>query len=139
VCESFGDTDQIYFGMEHSAHDRWESSASAATCLTVIIEKGKLIASHILETSVSDIEFIAGRFTVAGTDRAVDVATVAKTSFNTRFIPRDMEPGLSARAIITPAGATYPNGCHICEVEIDTDTGIAEISRYAVVDDVGGS
>jgi aerobic carbon-monoxide dehydrogenase large subunit len=48
-----------------------------------------------------------------------------------------MEPGLSARAIITPAGATYPNGCHICEVEIDPDTGIAEISRYAVVDDVG--
>jgi carbon-monoxide dehydrogenase large subunit len=48
-----------------------------------------------------------------------------------------MEPGLSARAIITPTGATYPNGCHICEVEIDPDTGIVEISRYAVVDDVG--
>jgi aerobic carbon-monoxide dehydrogenase large subunit len=48
-----------------------------------------------------------------------------------------MEPGLSARAIITPAGATYPNGCHICEVEIDPDTGIVEIVRYAVVDDVG--
>jgi carbon-monoxide dehydrogenase large subunit len=48
-----------------------------------------------------------------------------------------MEPGLSASAVITPAGATYPNGCHICEVEIDPDTGVARISRYAVVDDVG--
>ena len=134
----YGDTDQIYFGTgTFGSRSLGVIGEALQRASQVIIEKGKLIASHILETSVSDIEFVAGRFTVAGTDRAVDVATVAKTSFNTRFIPRDMEPGLSARAIITPAGATYPNGCHICEVEIDPDTGIAEISRYAVVDDVG--
>ena len=134
----YGDTDQIYFGTgTFGSRSLGVIGEALQRASQVIIEKGKLIASHILETSVSDIEFIAGRFTVAGTDRAVDVATVAKTSFNTRFIPRDMEPGFSARAIITPAGATYPNGCHICEVEIDPDTGIAEISRYAVVDDVG--
>jgi len=134
----YGDTDQIYFGTgTFGSRSLGVIGEALQRASQTIIEKGKLIASHILETSVSDIEFIAGRFTVAGTDRAVDVTTVAKTSFNTRFIPRDMEPGLSARAIITPAGATYPNGCHICEVEIDPDTGIVEIVRYAVVDDVG--
>ena len=134
----YGDTDQIYFGTgTFGSRSLSVAGEALQRASEKIIEKAKLIASYILEAAVSDIDFTDGRFTVVGTDRAIDLAALAQTSFNTRVIPRDMEPGLSASAVITPAGATYPNGCHICEVEIDPDTGVARITRYAVVDDVG--
>ena len=134
----YGDTDQIYFGTgTFGSRSLSVAGEALQRASEKIIEKAKLIASHVLEAAVSDIEFADGRFTVAGTDRAIDLAALAQTSFNPRVIPRDMEPGLSASAVITPAGATYPNGCHICEVEIDPETGVARITRYAVVDDVG--
>ena len=134
----YGDTDQIYFGTgTFGSRSLSVAGEALQRASEKIVEKAKLIASHVLEAAVSDIEFDDGRFTVAGTDRTIDLPDVAQISFNTRVIPRDMEPGLSASAIITPAGATYPNGCHICEVEIDPATGAACISRYAVVDDVG--
>jgi aerobic carbon-monoxide dehydrogenase large subunit len=135
---AYGDTDQIYFGVGTFGSRTLSAAGEALQRASgKIIEKAKRLASHLLEAAISDIEFVDGSFTVAGTDRTIDLVTLAQTSFNTRVIPRDMEPGLSARAIITPAGATYPNGCHICEIEIDTETGVARITRYAVVDDVG--
>ena len=135
---AYGDTDQIYFGTgTFGSRSLSVAGEALQRASEKVVEKAKLIASHVLEAAVSDIEFDDGRFTVAGTDRTIDLPAVAQISFNTRVIPRDIEPGLSASAIITPAGATYPNGCHICEVEIDPATGAACISRYAVVDDVG--
>jgi carbon-monoxide dehydrogenase large subunit len=102
-----------------------------------VIEKGKQIAAHLLEASALDIEFSDGSFTVAGTDRKIDLVTVAKSSFIAAKLPRGMEPGLNANAILAPAGANFPNGFHVCEIAIDPDTGVAQVLRYSVVDDVG--
>ena len=133
-----GDTDLVFHG--RGTFGSRSASVGGAAFLGAaqkVIEKGKLIAGHLLEASALDIEFADGRFTVAGTDRSIDLVEVAKASFLAPRMPRDMELGLSANAVVTPPGPTFPNGFHACEVEIDPDTGIATITRYTVVDDVG--
>ena len=102
-----------------------------------VIEKGKLIAAHMLEASAADIEFTDGAFKVAGTDRKVGIVEVAQASFVQTRMPPGVELGLGANAIIVPDGANFPNGFHVCEVEIDPDSGAVTILRYTVVDDVG--
>ena len=102
-----------------------------------VIDKGKLIAAHILEASAADIEFSDGAFKVAGTDRKVGIVEVARASFMQMRMPPGVELGLGANAIIVPDGANFPNGFHVCELEIDADSGAATILRYSVVDDVG--
>jgi carbon-monoxide dehydrogenase large subunit len=133
-----GDTDLVFHG--RGTFGSRSASVGGAAFLAAaekIIEKGKTIAGHLLEASTLDIEFNDGRFIVAGTDRGVDLVEVAKASFVSQRMPRGMELGLDAQAVATPAGATFPNGCHICEVEIDPETGTLRITRYTVVDDVG--
>ncbi|MCW5770917.1 MAG: xanthine dehydrogenase family protein [Rhodospirillaceae bacterium] len=102
-----------------------------------VLEKAKQIAAHNLEAAAEDIEFKAGKFAVAGTDRAIAWNDVARLSFAARMLPPGMETGLGAKASFTPPAPTFPNGCHICEVEIEPETGITRIDRYTVVDDVG--
>jgi aerobic carbon-monoxide dehydrogenase large subunit len=134
----YGDTDLVFHG--RGTFGSRSASAGGAAFLGAagkIIEKGKLIAGHLLEASALDIEFTDGRFSVAGTDRSIDLIEVAKASFLAARMPRGMELGLDARAVVTPPGPTFPNGCHVCEVEIDPDTGIARLVHYTVVDDVG--
>ena len=134
----YGDTDLVFHG-RGTFGSRTASVGGAAFlgAAQKIIEKGRLIAGHLLEAAALDIEFADGRFTVAGTDRSIDLVELAKASFLAARMPRGMELGLNANAVITPPGPTYPNGFHVCEVEIDPDTGEAKIMRYAVVDDVG--
>ena len=134
----YGDTDLVFHG--RGTFGSRSASVGGAAFLGAaekIIEKGKLIAGHLLEAATVDIEFADGRFTVAGTDRSIDLVEVAKASFLAPRMPRGMELGLDAKAVVTPPGPTYPNGFHVCEAEIDPDTGIARVVRYAVVDDVG--
>src|SRR5262245_45041643 len=102
-----------------------------------VIDKGRWLAAHLLETVVADIEFANGRFTVAGTDRALTLEEVARAAFQPARLPAGMEPGLIEHATWAPARATYPNGCHLCEVEIDPETGAVELVSYVVIDDVG--
>ena len=102
-----------------------------------IIEKGKKIAAHILEAAEGDVEFAKGTYRVVGTDRTVSLIEVAKASFVRRRIPVDMEHGLSEIAAFSPEIPNFPTGCHLCEVEIDPETGKTEVLRYTVVDDVG--
>ena len=102
-----------------------------------IVAKGKTIAAHLLETAESDLAFADGKFTVAGTDRAVALVDVAKNAYAIGKIPRGMEPGLDESGTYDGGAATYPNGCHVCEVEIDEATGKVEIVRYVAVDEVG--
>ena len=102
-----------------------------------IVDKGKAIAAHMLETAEGDIEFDAGVFSVAGTDRAVTMAEVIRTAYNTTKLPPGFEPGLAAHQGFSTEAENFPNGCHICEVEIDPDTGKIDIVDYKVVDDVG--
>jgi carbon-monoxide dehydrogenase large subunit len=133
-----GDTDRVAFGMG-SAGSRSMVAGGGALTLAAdkLVDKGRRLAAHLLETAVADIEFADGRFTVAGTDRALTLEEMARASFQPDRLPPGMEPGLIEHATWAPAQATYPNGCHICEVEIDPETGAVELVAYVVVDDVG--
>lgn len=133
-----GDTDLVGHG--HGTFGSRSSGLGGAVIKLAsdrIVEKAKQIAAHKLETAAEDIEFKDGRFIVAGTDKAVAWKEVAKLAYAPRMLPPGMETGLMAMASFTPPAPTFPNGCHVCEVEIDPDTGVTRIDRYTVVDDVG--
>ncbi|HVH80926.1 MAG TPA: molybdopterin cofactor-binding domain-containing protein, partial [Stellaceae bacterium] len=106
-----------------------------------LIAKGKRIAAHLLEAAEADMAFAVddtgGEFAIAGTDRKVTLDAVARAAFNPAQLPADVEPGFAESGHFTPPAPTFPNGVHICEVEIDPDTGIVAIERYLVVDDFG--
>jgi carbon-monoxide dehydrogenase large subunit len=102
-----------------------------------IIARGKKIAAHFLEAAEADIEFSEGQFRIAGTDRGIGIEALARRSYIPGQLPLQEELGLSALLIRRPGDATFPNGCHIAEVEIDAETGEAQTVAYTVVDDVG--
>ena len=132
-----GDTDAVAFG-HGSFGSRTAVMGGSAMWQAAgkVIDKGKRIAAHLLEAGETDIAFAEGRFSVAGTDRGVTLKEVARAAF-LPGLPAGIEPGLFEHAAFTPAGTTYPNGSHVCEVEIDPDTGAVELAGYWVVDDVG--
>ena len=135
VC---GDTDQVTHGKGTFGSRSMSAGGSALVrAAEKIIARGKRLAAHLLEAAEADIEFAEGRFAVAGTDKTIEITELAKASYRIAGLPRDFEVGLTEAAIVIPAGPTYPNGTHVCEVEIDPETGAVEIARYAVVDDVG--
>lgn len=102
-----------------------------------LITKGKRIAAHVLEASEGDIEFTRGRFSVAGTDRTLTLAEVAGVANERSKLPADAEPGLSATGSEKTTQPTWPSGCHVCELEIDPDTGAIALERYVAVTDLG--
>jgi carbon-monoxide dehydrogenase large subunit len=134
-----GDTDAVAFGMGTGGSRSTTMSGSAIAMVSdKIIAKGQKLAAHMLEAAEGDIEFKDGRFTVAGTDRAIGIHDVAKAAFQLDKLPAGMEPGLYETATYRArTNGNYPNGCHVCEVEIDSDTGRTEMVGYWVVDDVG--
>jgi carbon-monoxide dehydrogenase large subunit len=101
-----------------------------------VISKGKKIAAHLLEAAESDMEFDAGRFRVAGTDRAVSFQDVARAAYAPNRYP-DIEPGLDETAYYDPSNFAFSNGAHVCELEVDRETGEVRILRYSAVDDIG--
>lgn len=102
-----------------------------------VLEKARRVAAHMLEAAESDIEFENGTFTIAGTDRSLPIMDVAAAAKDSANLPDGMEPGLDQTGDYTYPVPTFPNGAHICEVEIDRDTGQVGITRYTVVDDFG--
>jgi carbon-monoxide dehydrogenase large subunit len=132
------DTDQVSYGMG-TVGSRSALSGGGAIhgAAQKLIAKGRKIAAHMLETSESDIEFDAGTFRVAGTDKSLSIDKVAQTAFNQPALPKGMEAGFYENMTYTPDGGSFPNGCHVCEVEIDPDTGGTTILRYVAIDDVG--
>ncbi len=134
----YGDTDVVTQGVgTFGSRSAVLAGSSVVMAAERIVEKGRKIAAHLLEAAEADIVFAKGKFTVAGTDRAVGLMEVAKKSFNGEAMPKGMEAGLYARADYGGDTATFPNGTHICEVEVDKDTGHVEMTRYFAVDDVG--
>src|SRR6266403_1704755 len=102
-----------------------------------IIAKARKLAAHLLEAAEAAIEFADGNFTVAGTDRRIALSEVAKAAFRAGNLPPGLEGGLYETGTFAPTDFTYPNGSHVCEVEIDAETGELDILNYVVVDDVG--
>ena len=133
-----GDTDRVAFGMGSNGSRSMAVGGSALTLAAgKVIAKGKRLAAHLLEAAEADIEFAEGKFTVVGTDREVALTQVARAAFQPARLPPGMEPGLYENATFAPERATFPNGCHLCEVEIDPETGAVALAGYVVVDDVG--
>ena len=135
---SFSDTDLAPFGDGTFASRTAVLGGSAATLAAdKIIVKAKKIAAHVMEAAEGDIEFRTGEFRVVGTDKAVALKEVAQVAFTPSRLPPGLETGLYETAAFSPEIPNFPNGCHICEVEIDPETGASQVLRYVVVDDVG--
>ena len=133
-----GDTDEVAFGIGTNGSRSAVMGGSALhIAANKIIDKATKIAAHVLEAAESDIELIEGNFTVTGTDRKINIKEVAKAAFLPPKLPRDMEPGLYETGTFRSPVYTFPNGCHISEVEIDPETGKVDFVRYALSDDVG--
>jgi aerobic carbon-monoxide dehydrogenase large subunit len=133
-----GDTDRVAFGMgSNGSRSMVVGGTALVQAADKIIEKGKLIAAHLMEVGADDVAFAEGRFGVAGTDRSVTLKQVAMASFLPSRLPKGMPPGLIESAIYSPEHSTYPNGCHVCELEVDPETGAVKLESYLVVDDVG--
>lgn len=133
-----GDTDLVGYG--HGTGGSRVSGLGGGALLGAavkIIDKGRSIAAHALEAPEQDIEFDEGRFTVAGTDRSLTLTEIAGIAFQPALLPPGMESGLQGFATFKAPGPTFPNACHVAEVEIDLETGVVRILRYVAVDDVG--
>jgi carbon-monoxide dehydrogenase large subunit len=102
-----------------------------------IVAKGKLIAAHLLEAAPGDIDFADGAFTVAGTDRRVSFEAVAQAAYTAHNLPSEMEPGLQDTAVYDPPNFAFSNGAHVCELEIDPETGKIDLIGLWAVDDIG--
>ena len=103
-----------------------------------VIAKGKKVAAYVLEADEADIDFADGHFSVKGTDRKLDFGSCALQAYVAhKFNGQELEPGMKEGAFYDPTNFTFPAGVHICELEIDPDTGVTTIERWAAVDDFG--
>jgi carbon-monoxide dehydrogenase large subunit len=133
-----GDTDQVFFAEGTGGSRSAAYSGSAFTLAAEKIEtKGKAIAAKMLKLDIADVNFNEGLFSSQKTNQTLTIKDVAKASLDPKNLPDGMEPGLIEKAIYSGKVASYPNGVHVCELEIDEDTGTVEIVNYNVVDDVG--
>src|SRR2546429_6043217 len=134
-----GDTDVVQFGMgTYGSRSGAVGMSAIVKALDKVEAKAKKVASHLLEASEGDIVFKDGKFTVAGTDRSVAWGDVALNAYTAhKFSGQELEPGLKESAFYDPTNFTFPAGCHICEVEIDKETGTVEIVKFVAVDDFG--
>ena len=133
-----GDTDAVPMGTGTFGSRSIAVGGSAiATAADKIVAKGRRIAAELMEAAPEDLTFEDGVYRVAGTDRSVSLAEVAKTANLAHGLPLGVEPGLNESAFYDPPNFAYSNGGHLCEVEIDPETGCMEILRYLTVDDIG--
>jgi len=149
VCDKLGlhpddvnyvkdDTDQVFFG-EGTGGSRSATIGGGAVLLATdkIKTKATAIAAHMLKVAVADVKFEEGIFSSSKTNQTVTIKDVAMNAAKPDKLPKDMEAGLIATAVYNLEVDNFPNGCHVCEVEIDEETGKVEVKRYNVVDDVG--
>ena len=133
-----GDTNEVAVGRgtygSRSMHVGGNALKRAADA---IIEKAKPMAAMMMEAAAGDIEFKDGSFHIVGTDRSLPLTAVAQSLHRPMFLPQQFEVGLEASGTFAAEPSNFPNGCHVCEVEIDPETGVVTLARYAAVDDVG--
>ena len=131
-----GDTDQVFFG-EGTGGSRTSAIGGSALRMATdkVIDKARKIAAHMMKAD--DLDFHEGIFTSRSTNRSLTVSEIAKASLEPKNVPEGLELGLNTSAVYNAKVQNYPNGTHVCEVEIDGDTGQVQILNYTVVDDVG--
>jgi carbon-monoxide dehydrogenase large subunit len=133
-----GDTDRVTVGGgAHSGRGMRLGSIVIKKSSDRLIEKGLRIAEHLLETAAADIEFSHGRFAVKGTNHAVGLFEIARAATERSDLPQDLRGPFTAACDETVVEASFPYGAHVCEVEVDPDTGMVALVNYAAVDDVG--
>ena len=133
-----GDTDRVPFGRgTYASRSAMLGGNALKLAADALIEKGRTVASFVLEASPSDITFENGRFQVAGTDRGVSLVEVAQAAHRPAGLPKELGLGLDGVGSFAAEPPSYPNGCHLCEVEVEPETGAVRIDRYVAVDDVG--
>jgi carbon-monoxide dehydrogenase large subunit len=133
-----GDTDKVFFG-EGTGGSRSATMSGSAfdRAAEKVIAKAKAIAAHNLKVDVADVNFADGIFSSPKTNQTMTIKDVAQSAVDPKKLPKGMEVGLNATATYTAEVENFPNGTHVCEVEIDPETGHVDIVRYSVVDDVG--
>jgi aerobic carbon-monoxide dehydrogenase large subunit len=133
-----GDTDQVGFGRgTYGSRSMTIGGSALKNAADVLVEKAKKMAAHVLEAAAGDIAFADGKFTVVGTDKSIRLVDLVKRSFALAGWPAEFGLGLEAVGTFTPTRPNFANGCHICEVEVDPETGKVELVRYTAVDDSG--
>ncbi|HEY9359744.1 MAG TPA: xanthine dehydrogenase family protein molybdopterin-binding subunit [Xanthobacteraceae bacterium] len=134
-----GDTDKVQFGMgTYGSRSGAVGISAIVKALDKIEAKAKKVAAYMLEAAEGDIVFQDGKFTVAGTDKSAAWGDVALNAYIAhKFAGQELEPGLKETSFYDPTNFTFPAGCHICEVEVDRDTGKTEIVNWTAVDDFG--
>jgi carbon-monoxide dehydrogenase large subunit len=133
-----GDSDELIAGGgTGGSRSITASGAAILEASDKVIENGKAIASHILEAAPADIEFTNGRFVIAGTDRAIGIMELAEQLRIGRKLPDDAPAKLDASIVQDGVPSSFPNGCHVAEVEVDPETGVVEVVRYSSVNDFG--
>jgi carbon-monoxide dehydrogenase large subunit len=134
-----GDTDKVQFGMgTYGSRSGAVGMAAISKALDKVEAKAKKVAAHVLEASEGDIEFKDGKFTVKGTDKSLDFVSTALNAYVAhKFNGQELEPGLKEGAFWDPTNFTFPAGVHICELEVDPQTGVVTIERWTAVDDFG--
>lgn len=133
-----GDSDELVAGGgTGGSKSLMASGAAIIEASALVVEKGKLAASYILESSVADIEFDAGQFTIAGTDRGIGIMELAAKLRESHSLPSEVPASLDVQHVFDQAPMAYPNGCHVCELEIEPDTGHVKIVNYTSVNDFG--
>ena len=139
VVISHGDTAKVPFGMgTYGSRSLAVGGSALMRAIDKIVAKATRIAAHLMEASAEDVEFKDGAFTVAGTDKSVGFADVALTAYVPHNFPHEeLEPGLEESAFYDPANFTFPAGTHVCEVEVDPETGVVEVVSFTAADDFG--
>ena len=134
-----GDTDKVQFGMgTYGSRSGAVGMSALVKALDKVEAKAKKVAAHLLEAAEGDIEFKDGKFSVAGTDKSAAWGDVSLNAYIAhKFSGAELEPGLKEGAFYDPINFTFPAGCHICEVEVDTETGNTDIVAWTAVDDFG--
>ena len=132
------DTDEVAIGRgTYASRSMIMGGSALRAAADEIIERGKRFAAHFMEADAADIAFADGSFTIAGTDRSMPILQVARMSFIPLGLPSELGVGLQGAGAFSPGLPSFANGCHICEVEVDPETGEVALDRYTVVDDIG--
>jgi carbon-monoxide dehydrogenase large subunit len=133
-----GDSNELLAGGGTGGSRSMSSSGMAIVEASAkVVDSGKRIAAHVLEASAGDIEFKAGRFTIAGTDRSIGIMELAAKLRSGLKLPEGVPNSLDVKHVSNGAPSVFPNGCHVAEVEIDPATGVTQVVKYAAVNDFG--